>query len=234
MFNLNSNTMKKQFKFFAMASLLFYLLGCDTDSTIEEAPSDDSFKLFTLINDQDGDYLLEQVLADGESSEVFFKNGVYTMQMLAEEADKTLQETPLQLVDNELKIVIMSQDDEKISDISVIGENKNTQKKSSFKISEYLKGYKLSQLVDSSYLIEFEVPKDIVARFKFNKKLQRHEIWVGAGKNDGTTSYVKNFLTLEDTPLNIIFVYDLKKTTRKQKNNEVYGERYGPPHFFLT
>ena len=226
--------MKKQFKFFAMASLLFYLLGCDTDSTIEEAPSDDSFKLFTLINDQDGDYLLEQVLADGESSEVFFKNGVYTMQMLAEEADKTLQETPLQLVDNELKIVIMSQDDEKISDISVIGENKNAQKKSSFKISEYLKGYKLSQLVDSSYLIEFEVPKDIVARFKFNKKLQRHEIWVGAGNNDGKTSYVKNFLTLEDTPLNIIFVYDLKKTTRKQKNNEVYGERYGPPHFFLT
>ena len=48
------------------------------------------------------------------------------------------------------------------------------------------------------------------------------------------TRVVKNFLKLEDTPLNIIFVYDLKKTTLKQKNNEVYGERYGPPHFWLT
>jgi hypothetical protein len=234
MFNLNSNTMKKQFKFFAMASLLLYLLGCDTDSTMEEVPSEDSFKLFTLINDQDGNYLLQQVLADGKNSEVFFKNGVYTLQMLAEDADKTIQETPLQLLENELKIDIIAQDDEKISVISVIDENKNTQKKSSFKISEYLIGYKLSQLVDRSYLIEFEVPKDIVARFEFNKKLQRHEIWVGAGNNDGTTSHVKNFLKLEDTPLNIIFVYDLKKTTLKQKNNEVYDERYGPPYFILT
>ena len=227
--------MKKQFKIFAMTFLLFYLTGMQHRQRIGgSTASEDSFKLFTLINDQDGNYLLQQVLADGKNSEIFFKNGVYTLQMLAEDADKTLQKTPLQLVDNELKIDIIAQDDEKISYISVIDEIKNTQKKSSFKISEYLKGYKLSQLVDRSYLIEFEVPKDIVARFKFNKKLQRHEIWFGAGNNDGTTSYVKNFLKLEDTPLNIIFVYVLKKTTLKQKNNEVYGERYGPPHFWLT
>lgn len=121
--------MKKQFKFFAMASLLLYLLGCDTDSTMEEALCENSFKLFTLINDQDGNYLLQQVLADGKNSEVFFKNGVCKVQMLAEEADKPLQETPLQLVDNELKNDIIAKDDEKISVISVIDENKNTQKK---------------------------------------------------------------------------------------------------------
>ncbi|GEM_PF-2385364 len=228
--------MKKQFKIFAMTSLFFYLLGCNTDNTMEETASEDSFKLFTLINDQDGNYLLQQVFADGKNSEIFFKNGVYTLQMLAEDADKTLQKTPLQLVDNELKIDIITQDDEKISDISVIGESKNTQRKSSFEISEYLKGYKLSQLVDHSYLIEFEVPKDIVARFKFNKKLQRHEIWVGVGNNDGTTSYVKNFHKLEDTPLNIIFVYVLKKkkNANKQEIDEDDDERYGPPHFWLT
>ena len=104
--------MKKQFKIFAMTFLLFYLTGCNNDSALEETASEDSFKLFTLINDQDGNYLLQQVLADGKNSEIFFKNGVYTLQMLAEDADKTLQKTPLQLVDNELKIDIITQDDE--------------------------------------------------------------------------------------------------------------------------
>jgi hypothetical protein len=49
--------------------------------------------------------------------------------MLAENADKFLQITPLQLIDNTLKIDVITQDDEKISDISDIDENKNTQKK---------------------------------------------------------------------------------------------------------
>jgi len=71
--HFNLNTMKKHFKIFPMTSLLFYLLGCETDSTMEEALCENSFKLFTLINDQDGKCLLQQVLADGKNSEVFFK-----------------------------------------------------------------------------------------------------------------------------------------------------------------
>ena len=69
--------MKKQFKIFAMTFLLFYLTGCNNDSALEETASEDSFKLFTLINDQDGNYLFNKSLPTERIPKSFLKT-VYT------------------------------------------------------------------------------------------------------------------------------------------------------------